>query len=201
MSVDALFFHPEIKINECLDVTGMELSNAVKKKLNKKLFLQFCKEPNFFAEFIQKHSNCIKRAAFVFQIQPYRAELPTFVIHLKHTINGKANSEIINLLYVISDICKCHNIVIKSWCFDGDTGYKQLHGIYYFIYYSTLLKKTDNIFNFHIDFKRLVSDPVHLYKRFRYRFLSNCIHSGFNDDSPFIDINKNELFYTENETY
>lgn len=127
------------------------------------------------------------RAAFIYQIQPLNADLRPFVIHIKETINGKANTEIIDLLYQISKISKNMNINIRAFSFDGDNAYSELNQQFYISYTKTLFERS-NIFNIHLNFKRISPDPLHLYKRLRYRLLSNRIHSGFSRKNPFIDL-------------
>ena len=84
---------------------------------------------------------------------------------------------------------KKHNIIIRSFAFDGDTTYMTLHRNFFYFYMAIIFERK-NVFNIHLNVQRVDSDPLHLYKRLRYRLLSCIIHCGFTNGKPFIDIEK-----------
>lgn len=185
LSVDALYFHPRVKISDKLDISGME--TASKNSLKEDIFQFFNKRPELFESFIEQHSHYSLRAAFVFQIQTLNPKFKTFVIHIKQTKSGKANGEIIDFLNQLKKISKANNI--HSYAFNGDNCYNCLHQKYFTAYIATLFTRK-NIFNIHLNIQRVVCDPFHLFKHLRYRLLSSIIHSGFLKNNPFIDINR-----------
>lgn len=167
----------------------MELPIKKLNELPENFISSFQKDPNLFEAFICKNKKYIIRSAFVFQIQVLDENLPTFVIHIRPTFNGKANSQINDLYKYFNNVAKNHNIIIRSYAFDGDGGYKVLHETYYQSYISNILSREKTFF-IHLNCQRVVCDPLHLFKRINYRLLNNIIHSGFLKTSPFIKINQ-----------
>ena len=69
--------------------------------------------------------------------------------------------------------------VVEGFAFDGDTIYSKLHRILFDSYYDTVVHDAD-FENFSMfSQKSIVSDPLHLTKRARYRLLSANVHGGF----------------------
>ena len=196
LGVDALFFHPEIIISDKIDIYGMEIPEKKQRKLPNNIVELFRENPRLFEIFIQENSKYVIRAAFVFQIQIYDCNFPTFVIHIKQAVSGKADKEIIKLLFYFENVCKNHNITIRNFAFDGDGGYQGLHEIFFQNYFTSLYNRS-NAFDIHLHCQRIICDPSHLFKRLRYRLLSNLIHCGFFMNSKTIDVRKLRvvLFY------
>lgn len=187
LSVDALFFHPVISISNRLDLSGIEVPSEEIASLPHNVIELFQSDPELFECFIEKNSKFVIRAAFLFQIQPLNISYRSFIIHMKEAFNGKSNSDIINLLFEISKISKNMNINIRAFSFDGDGAYKELNNRFYASYTKTLFERS-NIFSIKLNFKRISPDPLHLYKRLRYRLFTNRIHSGFSRKKPFINL-------------
>ena len=78
---------------------------------------------------------------------------------------------------------------MRTYAFDGDNAYQSLHGLNFQNYFSTLFKRK-NAFDVLINLRRIVGDPLHLFKRLRYRLFKNIIRGGFLLNSPFIDAKK-----------
>ena len=106
--------------------------------------------------------------------------------------HGKADSEIINMLFEIKNILHRYRVEIVSFSFDGDKAFKILHQVFYQSYINTVLK-SNSILNYKIKCVRISPDFLHLGKRFRYRFLSNKLHINFKKNSPFIDIKQIQM--------
>ena len=188
LAVDALYFTPEVEIDNEGNVSGMIFSGQNKNSLPKELFSLFADDPGQFAEFLSRNSGFMIKAAFVFQIQPFDCKLKPFVVHIKSATNGKANNTIVELLQEIKRIAKNRNINIRSFAFDGDNAYLNLHIIYYESYIHHAIR-THRLNLSHSRTMRVVSDYLHIIKRLRYRLLSSSVHSGFTDDpSSRIDI-------------
>ena len=187
LSVDAIFFKPEAKITVRDCITGTAFSEDLKEKLPDNPFKFFTKNPGDLDKFVNLNWDKIVKAGFVFQIQPYNIKYKPFVIHIKPTANGKANEEIVNLLHEIRDTVKNRRINVKTFAFDGDSAYRQLHFMYYDSYIHKVLKSNDLKGN-NTRKIRIVSDYLHILKRLRYRLLSSIIHSGFKGDTPILDL-------------
>lgn len=142
-----------------------------------------------FQTFLNLNWHKIIKSGFVFQIQPYDCKYKPFVIHIFPSSNGKASQEIIDKLFKIKNLAKNRIIIIiKTFAFDGDNAYKNLH-LNYFKSYATFLVNSNNFFNLKTKVMHVVSDFFHLLKRLRYRLLSSILHAGFtlNGEAILID--------------
>lgn len=143
LSVDALFFNPEIIISKNNVISGMKLSLEDVQKLPENASEIFSENPELFESFLRYNKNKINRTGFVFQIQPLNIKYPCFVCYIIPSTTGKANREIIEKLQLIKNIAKQHKIYIKSFAFDGDNCYNELHNQYYRSYINNLINKLD----------------------------------------------------------
>ena len=123
----------------------------------------------------------------MFQVQPYDITYKPFVVHVLPSPNGKANEKIIDILHYIRDEVKKRNVNIRSFAFDGDSAYKNLHKMYYESYIHKVMK-THSLSTKGKNAIHIVSDFLHLIKRLRYRLLSLLIHAGFDMNSILIDV-------------
>ena len=188
LSVDALFFHPDIKIYDNDVIEGMQLSTEDKKKIPRNAKKLFMVNPALFESFIQYYWKDVTKAGFVFQLQPYDTKFKTVVLHVKPTVNGKASEDIISILQHLRYILKNRNITVRSFAFDGDSAYRDLHLEYYHSYIFSCFSNSLNLNNTRAF--RVVSDFLHLIKRLRYRLLSCRLHPGFSKNNPFINISE-----------
>ena len=184
LAVDALYFKPDVSFTDDGEINGLLFQNS-KVSISEKTFSLFTKDPNEMEKFLAVNSNDIIRAGFVFQVQPYDVALKPFIVHIKPSINGKASSEIVDLLKEIRSIAKNRHINIKSFAFDGDSAYKHLHEAYYESYIHKAIN-THTINFTHSRTFRVVSDFLHIIKRLRYRLLSSLIHAGFTHEDNII---------------
>ena len=189
LSVDAIYFKPDGKIKSDNSFEGFAFPDELLEKLPKNAFNYFLKNPESLNFFINANWNKIIKAAFVFRVQPYNVDFKPFVIYIKPASNGKSNNEIIKLLHTIRWELKKRRIIIKSYAFDGDNAYRDLHFMYFESYISKVLI-TNKIKIKSSKKLRIVSDFYHIIKRLRYRLLSSIIHIGFDIENPFIDIVK-----------
>ena len=187
LAVDALYFTPEVKFKEDGEIEGIQFSE-VNYSISKKALSCFTKNPREIDNFLTLNGDNLIRAGFVFQIQPYDIRFPPFVVHILPSVNGKANDQIVNILHQIRQKLKKRNIVIKSYAFDGDNAYHELHRIYYQSYINLALKRHQ--ISFRTNTIRVVSDYLHILKRLRYRLLSTIIHAGFSIENENIDLEK-----------
>lgn len=187
LSVDALYFKPDarITIDNCIE--GNAFTEELKNKLPSNAFKYFTENPSSLQEFVDLNWEKLVKAAFVFQIQPYDIKYKPFVVHIKPAANGKANEAIVELLHEIRAVVKNRKINVKSFAFDGDNAYKQLHLMYYNSYIRQVLA-TNSLKTQTTKRIRIVSDFLHLLKRLRYRFLAAILHAGFHIESPALDI-------------
>ena len=197
LAVDALYFTPNVQISEDGEITGVDFKNQ-EQSIIKKAYSLFTKDPLEFQNYLTLNGDKLIRSGFVFQIQPYDIRYKPFVVHIYPSVNGKANSIIIDLLDKVRELAKNRNINIKSYAFDGDNAYKELHRIYYESYIDKAIKEHKIKFDRTRKF-RVVSDFLHIIKRLRYRLLSSLIHAGFTVDDAVILIEEwQEILQLEN---
>ena len=179
MSVDAIFFTPEVKVSDDSIFEGILFSQEEIELISKNCFSKFKKNPNELQIFLQLNNNKIIRTAFVFQVQPYQKIYSNFVVHVEPAVNGKANKKIVDMLKYIKDVLKNRNISIMSFAFDGDSAYSQMHEEYFNSYINSALTKNSISLTKTLNF-RVISDFFHLIKRF--------IHSGFELSGKFFNV-------------
>lgn len=189
LAVDALYFKPDFKITIENCISGLFMNDNSNVFLPKNSFNHFSNSPSAFQLFIDLNWKKIIKAGFVFQIQPYQHQYKPFVVHIFPSANGKSSDEIIDKLYKIRDLCKNRRIYIKTFAFDGDNSYRQLH-LNYFKSYINVLIYSNKFLNLQTKVMWVASDYFHLLKRLRYRLLSSILHAGFNINSVIISIDK-----------
>lgn len=136
----------------------------------------------------KKHS--IITNAFVFQCQPILYELHSFVVHVFPSTQGKGTDREIDLLISIKNILQRDNFNVISLAFDGDTIYQKLHQELNQSY-SNIIKNDFTFLNFSkLGLNLVISYPLHLLKRGRYRLLSSRVHSGITHNTKILNIKK-----------
>lgn len=144
LAVDALYFRPDfqITVDNCISETAFD--EETKKYIQPNSFQYFSQNPSALETFLELNWEKIIKSAFVFQVQPYSINYKPFVIHIKLSPNGKSSEQIIKLLHQIREILQNRIIIIKSYAFDGDNAYKQLHAMYFESYIHGVIKKKYN---------------------------------------------------------
>ena len=177
------FFIPNLKVGLDGIVSGMVNDLTIEKKE----FSLFSRDLNSFVNFIIANWNKIIKSGFVFQLNPLHSQFKPIVLHIKATSTGKANEEIISLLYQIRSILRNYRIEVISFSFDGDNAFKKLNENFFNSYFKRMIN-LNKLLNERMVTIRISPDFLHIIKRIRYRLLSNRIHMNFFKNSPFIDI-------------
>ena len=188
LSVDALFFTPEVKISPKNEINGMLLSEEDMSKLPFNSAKLFNSNPDLFESFLRYYHKKIIRSGFVYQIQPYSIKCPTFVVHIIPSASGKGNEDIVEMLKQIKIIAKKYKVLIQTFAFDGDKCFNLLHQLYFTSYFDFILKNSQIRIIQRSPVIRVVTDGLHLLKRLRYRLFKCRVHSGFQKENPFIEI-------------
>lgn len=195
LSVDAICFKPIISITKDGVLTGIE--NFTQSDTDDifnpdQLFSHYNDDPSQFEAFLRKHWNRAYSAAFVYQLQPLNSGFPSLVLHIQPATDGKAKEEQINILNSIRIKSLSQHIVIKGYAFDGDSTYRKMHFNYFNLWAQKVIDGSNIFDNSVHDRLRIISDPLHLFKRARYRLLKTLqgcsILAGFDAFSPHIDI-------------
>ena len=187
LAVDAICFTPDVKITEDSQIYGIEFKQREKKFIPENIYKLFTKNPKELENYITLNYEKLTKAAFVFQVQPYNVAFKPFVIHVYPSPNGKSSEEIVELLHNIRNELRKKHIYIRSFAFDGDNSYLELHRQYYNSYIRKCID-TERINFKRSNVLRVVSDYLHIIKRLRYRLLSCIIHCGFDRESMIIEI-------------
>ena len=174
IAVDAISFHPRIKINKNGLVIGVKDKKIV-EDLNIQQMERSFKE---FEDYINSIKNPTITDAFIYQINPIKREFPCHVVHIELSTQGKATNNEIEVLFKIRKILQDENITVEAIAFDGDTTYFKLHSEF-FNYY----RKYINDYYFRNFFKitstGIISDPLHILKKIRHRALKNKMSTNF----------------------
>lgn len=194
LAVDAIYFTPQIEVNQDSIFEGLFFKKEDDMLISKKLFKKFYENPNDFLTFLSLNTNKIIKAGFVFQVQPFDVRYSNFIVHVEASINGKANDNICSLLFSIRDALKNRNITILTFAFDGDSGYSKLHNEFFYSYINSIIRNNVISFSKTIIFK-VTSDFLHLIKRLRYRLFGVEIHSGFLLSNPSFNVDKLRQYF------
>lgn len=115
-AVDALFFKPDVQIDSNGIVSGMNKEY----ELGKKAFSLFSRDVKSFTNFIQKNWRSIIKSGFVIQLNPFLKIYKPIVLLIIPKPRGKADSEIVNILFEIKNVLHRYRVEVVSFSFDGD---------------------------------------------------------------------------------
>ena len=184
LAVDAISFNPILTIDKSGTVYGTINTEKIDDVKLKKLNQDF----TAFEKFVQKRKKFIVTDAFVYQVQPLLPFYNSFVIHVHPSTQGKGTDREVELLFKIKEIIENQNFEVISFAFDGDSVYNKLHDNMY-NGYSNIVKNNPKFLNFsNINQLNVISDPLHLLKRGRYRLTSSKIHCGLTNYSEIINL-------------
>ena len=186
LAVDAISFDKVLKIDSKGNIIGTTQDEIVGSNEMENLEKRFTS----FENFVRQRKEFLISDAFVFQVQPVLADYPSFVAHVMPSSQGKGTDREVNLLFTIHEKLETEHFTIISYAFDGDTCYSGLHEELFKKYEQTV-KYNMSFLNFsEIRAKYVISDPLHLLKRGRYRLISSNVHSGFFAESPIINLSQ-----------
>ena len=187
LAVDAISLTPEIYVTKNKLVKGLLQDEILRDKDMKALEVKF-KE---FEKFCRSKKDVTITDAFLYNVQPIRSLHRSFVAFFQPSSQGKATDREVQILNQIKEDILIDEIEIVGFAFDGDSTYRTLHNDFFVII------RDDPLFsNFSlIDKLSIISDPLHILKRARYRLFSGTIHTGFDMNSNKLNLNflKNKL--------
>ena len=185
LAVDAISFQRQLIISNNGVVHGSFANETVSSEKLAKMHASFSEFENYWKE----TEKALISDAFVFQFQPLNASIKSFVVHLYPSTQGKATEHTINLLEMIRNELTSAKFNVVGYAMDGDTTYNRLHKTFYSEYSPSV--RHDAMFgNFSEISKELlvVSDPLHILKRARYRLLGSEVHLGLTNSSGIINV-------------
>ena len=184
LATDAVSLTPEICVTQDGFVEGLLQKEQLKNDEMKILEHKF----KNFEEFCKKKKDVTITDAFLYHVQPINASLRSFVCHISPSTQGKATDREIELLTNISKLLSEDKIKIIGFAFDGDNTYSKMHKEY-FNSYKNLVQNNSNFNNFStISARSIISDPLHILKRARYKILSGNVHSGIFKNSDILNL-------------
>lgn len=186
IAVDAIALDKEMVISKTGVITGSLSSETVDLETLEKIQRDFEDLEKLWK---QKYDTIISDA-FVFQFHPINPELRSFIVHIKPATQGKATNEEVETLNKLSCLLRESGVNFLGYAMDGDTTYRKLHDLFY-DEYNSLIRQNSGFTNFSkIASRLMVSDPLHILKRARYRLLSSDVHVGLTNSSEVIDIER-----------
>lgn len=132
-----------------------------------------------YEEFVKGLENKTITDSFVYMYQPLVAGVKSVPIFVDPSTQGKATSHEIDRLSELTDMLEESGLHVEGLAFDGDSTYAKLHRGFFQSYYNNLSSDTSFRNYSLITGRSIVSDPLHLLKRGRYRLLSCRVHAGF----------------------
>jgi hypothetical protein len=133
----------------------------------------FVVHPIEFREFIFQHWNAAYSSLFVYQLQPLTPELACCAVHVVKATNGKGNDRTVGKLEDIAEILDLKGFCIIGCAFDGDSCSNRLHPELQQPWNVETFNKAMPNMIFNTRARRpIITDPLHILKRIRYRFLS-----------------------------
>lgn len=183
LAVDAISFQREMIITNNGVIEG-SISNET---LDEQQIIQLQQSFSELEEFWKKQHAALISDAFVFQFQPFDALLPSFVVHIKPSTQGKATESTVELLQEIDVQLRRANVECVGYAMDGDTTYSKMHKEFY-SKYEREIRTNPSLDNYSwiTEKKLVVSDPLHLLKRARYRMLAAETSLGLTEGSEII---------------
>ena len=182
LAVDAISVRPHITVTRDGFVEGV-LGNT---SVNSTVFQELQCSVTQYEAYLKTLANKTITDSFVYHYQPINPEAKSFVVFVEPSTQGKATAHEIDRLSELAGILEEAGFIVEGFAFDGDTTYSKLHRILFDSYYDTVVQDVD-FENFSIFSQRsIVSDPLHLIKRARYRLLSANVHGGFANTSESI---------------
>ena len=186
LALDAIAFDRELVISEKGFMTGSLSSECLDAETLAKIQKDFEELENLWRD---KFKTIISDA-FVFQFHPLSPEHRPFIVHIRPTTQGKATNEEVELLEKLAELLNENGVKVLGYAMDGDSTYKKLHNMFYDEYNNRV--RQDNAFTncSQIRSRLIVSDPLHILKRARYRLLNSDVHTGLTNSSEVIEVEK-----------
>ena len=162
LGVDAIALKPIIKIDENGNIIGLNESVQIPHDQIELLKIDLNKQE----EIVKQFQNFTVNNAFLFHFQPISPYYPCMTVHIQPSTTGKASVTQISLLKQIEKELKKQNFIVISFSTDGDSGYQTLVN-------ETLSRRSKENIIFDLSKPLFISDPLHILKRGRYRYLSH----------------------------
>ena len=192
LAVDAMSMRPHVFVTKNGFVQGLVEEEFV----GDTEVAQMKRKYEEYERYVASLKNKTITDSFIYQYQPLSASARCFTVFIEPSTQGKATGSQIDRLNELAILLTEHGFPVHGFAFDGDTTYTRLHSLF-FNTYNNLIRQNTEFDNFSvIDGRSIVSDPLHLIKRARYRLLSGVVHGNFENvtnSSISVDLLKKQL--------
>lgn len=187
LAVDAVSLRPHVVVTKDGFVNGVINSEHVDKEMFEELEKSFLE----YERFIKKIRNKTITDSFVYYFQPLDSGSRCFTVFLEPSTQGKATGTQIDRLESLALVLEEKGFPVVGFGFDGDSTYARLHKEFFDTYFVNCSQDAQ-FENFStVSGRLIISDPLHLLKRARYRLLSSSVHGDFeNRTESIIEIDK-----------
>ena len=186
LAVDAISLHPHVVITRDGLIEGVITDRHNISSDIGEFQLSYAR----YEEFVKSIENKTVTDSFVYHYQPVAADVPCRTIFVEPSTQGKATAREIDRLGSLADILDESGFPVRGFAFDGDSTYRKLHNMFFSSYCQIAINNV-SFSEFTVPGRVMVSDPLHLLKRARYRLLSATVHSGMeNTTDSVISVDK-----------
>ena len=179
LAVDAMSLRPHVIITKNGFVDGIIGEEFIADNEFQEFKMAFQKYENY----IRTIKNKTITDTFVYYYQPLNVHSRPFTVYAEPSTQGKATGVQIDRLATIEQLLTEKGFPVVGIAFDGDTTYTNLHREFFDAYYERVKMDVDFSNFSEILHQSVISDPLHLLKRARYRLLSSTVHATFENVS------------------
>ena len=187
LAVDAISMRPHVFVRKDGVVEGL----LEEQKLNESEVEQLHQSFYAYEQYVKSLKTKTITDSFIYQFQPVLTDAKCLPLFIEPSTQGKATGHEIDRLDEIAQLLEQHGLHVEGVAFDGDSTYSRLHRSFFDSYANKVAMDTE-FKNFSmIEERSVISDPLHLLKRARYRLLSSLVHSDFeNTTEGQVDIDR-----------
>lgn len=175
LSVDAISLRPHVVVTKDGFVNGVIDNEPV----DKERFEELQKSILEYENFIKQIRNKTITDSFVYYFQPVNSGSRCFTVFVEPSTQGKATGNQIDRLESLAQLLDTKGFPVVGFGFDGDSTYTRLHKEFFDTYFNVCLNDVQFQNFSSVSGRVIVSDPLHLLKRARYRLLSSTVHGDF----------------------
>ena len=173
LAVDAISLKPHLRI----DRNGFVEGTTTGEKISSEMLGEITSNFRTYEEFVKNRTNVTITDSFIYQFQPLNASGRCVVVYVEPSNTGKATLREIERLTMLKSALQECNLRVEGFAFDGDSAYARLHDEFFNGYYTRLVHDYQLSYQ-DIQGPVIVSDPLHLLKRARYRLLSKRVDAS-----------------------
>ena len=182
LAVDAISLRPHVFVTKDGFVNGVINTDSVDKEKFQELQQSILE----YEKFVKKIRNKTITDSFVYYFQPLDSESRCFTVFVEPSTQGKATGNQIDRLESLAQLLDEKGFPVVGFGFDGDSTYSRLHKEFFDTYFNICLNDAQFQNFTSVSGRMIISDPLHLLKRARYRLLSSIVHGDFENRSESV---------------